>query len=246
MVKQDAKQAKALTALVRKLVNRFKPQEPPATDPIAQIVLSFLTWNASTRKAEDAYARLMSEFVDINELRVSGAEQIVEIIGEDYPEARPRIARLKEALHELFLREHALSTAALAAKTKKEQRAYLDTLPGMVPYVAAQVMLVSFSGHAIPVDEKLTLLLEREGCLEPGTAPAEAEAFLLKHIKAADALEAHLALQAWSDASRVTPPATPGAESPPPAKPGKPARARTARKKTTKKKTTKKKIAKKK
>ncbi len=242
MVKQDAKQAKTITSLVKKLISRFKPEEPPATDPIVQLVLSFLSWNASTRKAEDAYAKLMAEFVDINELRVSGTEQIVAIIGEDYPEARPRIARLKESLHEVFLREHALSSVNLSAKAKKDQRVYLDSLPGMTPYVAAQVMLVSFNGYAMPVDEKLVLLLEREGCLDEGMSPADVEAALLRQIKAAEALKAHLALQAWSDASRITPPATPGAHTPPPPSPAKPTRARTT-KKTSR---SKKKIAKKK
>jgi len=241
VVKQDAKQAKAITSLVKKLVTRFKPEEPPVTDPIVQVVLSFLNWNTSTRKAEDAYGKLMEEFVDINELRVSSIDQIVTIIGEDYPEARPRIARMREALHEIFLREHALSTATLAALNKKDQRAYLDTLPGMTPYVAAQVMLLSFNGYAMPVDEKLVLLLEREGCVDEGMSPAEVEAALLKQIKAAEALQAHLALQAWSDVSRITPPATTGAESTPPTKSS---RSRTNRKKSTRSK--KKKIAKKK
>ncbi|NBC10119.1 MAG: hypothetical protein GVY24_00090 [Planctomycetes bacterium] len=242
MVKQDAKQAKAINTLVQKLVSRFKPEEPPATDPIVQLVISFLSWNASTRKAEDAYGKLMSEFVDINELRVSSIDQIVTIIGEDYPEARPRVARMREALHEIFLREHALSTTTLAAKNKKDQRTYLDTLPGMTPYVAAQVMLLSFNGYAMPVDEKLVLLLEREGCVDEGLSPAEVEAALLRQIKAADALKAHLALQAWSDVSRITPPATTGAEATPP--PAKAPRSRNTKKKSTRSK--KKKIAKKK
>jgi len=208
VVKQDAKQAKALASLVKKLVTRFKPEEPPATDPVVQLVLSFLNWNTSTRKAEDAYDALLTEFVDINELRVSGIDQILDIIGHDYPEARPRIIRLKQALHEVFVREHALGFASALAQGKKEQRVYLDTLPGITPYVAAQVMLVSFNGHAMPVDEKLRMMLEREGCIDEGLTTADTEALLLRQVKAADALAAHMALQAWSDASRIVPPPT--------------------------------------
>ena len=59
MVKQDPAQAKAVSALIRKLVKRFKPEPPPATDPVVQLALSFLTWNTSTRKGEEAYDRLM-------------------------------------------------------------------------------------------------------------------------------------------------------------------------------------------
>jgi len=257
VVKQDPKQAKNLASLVKKLVTRFKPEEPPATDPVAQLVLSFLNWNTSTRKAEDAYDALLTEFVDINELRVSSVDQILDIIGEDYPEARPRIVRMKQSLHEVFVREHALSFASAQAQGKKEQRVYLDTLPGITPYVAAQVMLVSFNGHALPVDEKLLMLLEREGCIDAGLACADAEAVLLRQVKAADALRAHLALQAWSDASRLVPPPTSAQPvvtrvatpiEPKPAAPrktppaGKPtgAPSKVAKKTTTKKNTTKK------
>ncbi len=208
MVKQDAKQAKAITSLVNKLISRFKPEEPPATDPVVQLVLSFLNWNSSARKTEEAYAKLMTELVDINELRVSSVDQILSIIGDSYPEGHARVVRMKQALREVFMREHALSFASVQGKGKKDQRAYLDSLPGITPYVAAQVTLISFNGHAMPVDEKLAILLEREGCVVAGTPIPEIEAFLMKQVKASDALRAHAALQAWADTSRITPPET--------------------------------------
>ena len=144
---------------------------------------------------------------------------------------------MREALQEVFVREYAVAMKSIESKGKKEQRAYLDSMPGMVPYVAASVTLVSFGGHALPVDDKLVALLANEGVCEPDATPAEVESFLLRQVKAGDTLDAHLALQAWSDARKM---------------PSKVVKKKAAKKtptkkvakKTTKKKTTKKKVAK--
>ncbi len=49
-------------------------------------------------------------------------------------------------------------------------------------------------------------MLINEGCLDEGTTPAEAESYLTRQVKAGDALEAHLALQAWADKTKMPPP----------------------------------------
>ena len=108
----------------------------------------------------------------------------------------------------MYLREHDVQMHSIDGKGKKEQRAYLDSLYGMTPFAAAQVTLLSFGGHAMPVDEKLVMMLEREGALPENLDAAAAESFLLRQIKAGDALEAHLALQAWVDKSRAKFPPT--------------------------------------
>jgi hypothetical protein len=76
----------------------------------------------------------------------------------------------------------------------------------MPVYVTASVMLLSFGGHAMPVDSKLVTLLADEGVVSPDTDPPSVESLLLRQIKAGDGFDAHLVLQAWSDASRRTSP----------------------------------------
>jgi endonuclease III len=116
------------------------------------------------------------------------------------------VARLREALNEVYIREHAVSLESLAAKVKKDQRVYLETLPGIPVYVTASVMLLSYGGHAIPVDSKLATLLAEEGVVTPDSDSASTEAVLLRQVKAGDGFETHLVLQAWSDASRKASP----------------------------------------
>lgn len=210
-MKQDSQHAKHLAALLKRLKSQYSPEEPPPRDPTLQMVVSFLQWQASRKQAEKALERIMAVMVDVNDLRVSLEHEVLDALGEDYPLARERIARLREALNEVYVREHAVEMRSIAGKGKKEQRNYLDTLPGMVPYVAAEVMLLSFGGHAAPVDHKLVGLLVKEDVLEPGTEPDAAEGSLQRMIKADDGLQAHLLLQAWSDdKGKLEPAASPG------------------------------------
>ncbi len=225
--------ATKLNALLRKARAAAKGVEGPFDmDPASQLVLSFLNFNATRKQSERAYDALMESVVDLHELRVSHPHELVELIGENYPGAYDRVLRLREALHAVYQREHDVSLKTVAGKGKREQRQYFETLPGTPPYVAAQVLLFSFGAHAVPVDDKLCVLLIAEGVMDEAAAPADAESFLAKQIKAGDALDTHLALQAWADKRKA--PATP-----------KPATTRVAAKKTTKKKTTTKKAAKK-
>jgi endonuclease III len=197
--KQDPATAKNFTALLKKASAGYKTEEPPPRDPVSQLVVSFLQWGATRNQAEDAFAALMEKMIDLNDLRVSHPHEIEAVIGEGYPEAKQRVIRLRESLNEVYKREHDIQMTSVAGKGKKEQRAYLDSLPGITPYVAAQVTLLSFGGHAMPVDEKLRDLLIEEQCLEEGTDLFEAEAYLTRLVKAGDAIDAHLALQAWAD-----------------------------------------------
>lgn len=235
MTAKDNTNPKALAALLKKL----KPREgdAPERTPIEQMVLSFLHWETSRRQAEQAYERIMQQMVDVNDLRVSLEHEVLAVLGEDYPLALQRVSRMRESLNEVYKREHDINMTSIANKGKKEQRAYLDSLPGIPCYVAAQVMLLSFGGAAVPVDHKLVALLAREEIVEEGMDTDDVESFILKNIKADEALEVHQKLQAWADESRLTPQLTGPTPtgSPVHAAPDKPARKPT--KKTAKKTT---------
>ncbi|MCG8507615.1 MAG: hypothetical protein MI741_00155, partial [Rhodospirillales bacterium] len=100
---------------------------------------------------------------------------------------------------EVFVREHAVEMRSVADRGKKEQRAYVESLPGITPYVASQVNLLCFGIHAIPVDDKLIGLLVEQEVTEPGVSPAEVESAMLRQIKASDAADAYHLLQTWAD-----------------------------------------------
>ena len=200
MPKTDTAQGKTLNSLVKQLDGSHSPDEPPARDPVLQLVVAFLQWEATRKQAEDALGRIMEHMVDVNDLRVSFEQEVLELLGEDYPNAHERVARMREALNDIYVREYAVEMHSIADKGKKDQRAYLDSLAGVPPYVAAEVMLVAFGGHAMPVDQKLIERLAEEQIIdENDTDPQHVENVLLRLVRADEAMHVHLLLQAWAD-----------------------------------------------
>lgn len=191
---------KKFSAILKKLssaIDELEASEP--RDPISELVISFLEWDATTKQADAAYKRLMADLVDHNDLRISQPHEVIAAIGLRYPKAEERVMRMMETLQEVFVREHGMTLERLKEATKKQARAYLDSLPGITPYVSAKVTLFCFSGHAIPVDGPLTELLQKEGVVDEGATPGQVESLLERAVKAGVARSAYAALRAWSD-----------------------------------------------
>jgi len=256
LAKTDTKkQEKAFATVLKKAQSKWSGEEADELEPIAELVFSFLVWNATEKQADTAFGKIMARVVDLNELRVSLTNEVIEMIGVRYPDAQTRVIRMLQSMMEVYEREYDYKMGSLASKSKREQREYLDTLPGITPFVAARVALLAFGAHAMPVDDRLLVLLTKAGVFDPGTTPAEAESWLTRQVKAGDALDAYLALQEWADGQRVTLPNPPKKDvfvSEPVDEPAestgksKKSSKKKPSKKTTKKKTTKKRVAKKK
>lgn len=219
--------AKSLRSLVRTLKGSYEADASLAErSALEELVYAFLLWEAPSVKADAAYKRLVHQMVDMNELRVCRWSEVASIIGKTYPLVEERSQRLKASLHELYLREYAVTLDKCAALSKRDARKYLDTLEGMTPFVAARVVLTRLGGHAIPVDERLLGRLVAEEVVEPDFDCAKAEGVLERNIKADDALEMHLLLQAWCDDPASEPKKSrvkkPEAEEPASAKSSKP------------------------
>ena len=193
--------ARKLNPLLKKLRQAHQPVEPEPLPPLARLVMSYLEWNADTKQATEAYQRLMENCVDINDLRVTHAHVVARLLGPKYPLAEQRAERMRDALHAIFKAFHATSLDPLSVRGKKQVRSFLDALSGMVPYVAAQVTLLGYGGHAVPVDDVLAELLRQEEVVDPEATLGEIVAFMERHIRADNAHQTHLLLRAWADAA---------------------------------------------
>ena len=189
-----------LAHLLQEICEVHRAEPPTPQDPVTQLIAGFLQWNAPRRSAVAALGRICRAMVDHNELRVSHEHEIVALLGSNYPYAQERSARMREALQETFVREYAVSLDSLAERSKRDVRAYLASLPGITPYVTAYVTLVSFKGHAVPVDDRLAELLRSENVVGPNATLEQITSFLEHHIRANTTLQMHASLQDWVDA----------------------------------------------
>lgn len=227
--------AARLHALLAKARARHRaPEAPvapafPAEDPtVVELVRSFLVWEAGESFASRALASIQSSVVDLNELRVFLPDEIVSMLGSEDARAQERAERLRACLNEVYAREHDIRLSHLGEEGKRDVRAYLDTLDGMHPFVAARVSLLCFGAHAFPVDSRLRDALARARVVPAGQSPTDAGSWTERQIRAGEALASYRALEAMVDAQ--APRAPKAAKAPKrPAAPRKPAVARSSK-----------------
>ncbi len=173
------------------------PAAPEGDHLLWRLVFCFLAWEAPVSKACAAARKLHSAVIDYNEMRVCLPDEIAGMIGERYPRAIERAARLRSVLNELYRREHAVSLAKAANLGKREAREYLESLEGMPPFVAARMALVALGGHAFPLDERTHAALQEEGAVPPGLSLHDASGWLERQFRAGEALPAFLVMERW-------------------------------------------------
>lgn len=207
-MKNASQCAKRLSTLLKKIADAPVEQPEASQDPIEVLVYSFLLWESTQSKAAAAYKSIVESVVDFNDLRVCMPQEILEIIGPRYPRGLDRCQRIRAVLRDVYCREHAVNLDRLGSKNKRDVRKYLDSLEGIVPYVASRVMLIAFGAHAMPVDDQLRTQLIEAGAADTSAENAELSTWLERQIKASDAVTAHHALQAWVDEQATKPRST--------------------------------------
>jgi hypothetical protein len=193
--------AKALNALIKKLPKGDAEAPPPDRSPIEELVYSFLLWESSAQRADNAFKRCLANFVDLNDLRVSRPAEVHLALGKTYPRLEERTDRLQASLHEIYLREHEVSLDNAASMNKRDARKYLESLEGMVPFVAARVMLFNLGAHAVPLEQRLADKLADAEALDDADDLAKAQSILERQIKADDAIPSYLKLQSFSESA---------------------------------------------
>ncbi len=202
-----------LTTVLKRLLKEHSPAERLPEGALkgfesacALLVYSFLLWESTPKHAATGIKQLGDAIIDLNDMRVALPHEIVEITGMRDGIALERTERLRATLNDIFRREHLVTLARLDSISKREVRDYLDGLEGMPSFVSARVTLLGFGGHAIPLDARLQKLLTSEGVFRNGTPMDEAEHWLERQIRAADAVDIALLLEGWRNKDRQTTP----------------------------------------
>ena len=194
-MKNATKHADEFKSLLKKLLKEEKPQPIESRDALQALVRGAMSFDVTDAKAEDAMKAINREFVDLNELRVATDLEIQEMLGQRYPAIEKRVAMITQSLNNIFEREHTLSLDRLKTISKKDARQFLRDLPEMHPFVEAYVMLFSFDGGAVPIDDEILKYLVEQEIVEPETTLEETQKFVEHSIKADDSYDTYMALR---------------------------------------------------
>jgi endonuclease III len=170
-------------------------------------------------EAGSAMQRFAGYFVDWNDLRVSRAEEIVEVLGGDTPPARASASAIIRVLNSIFNEYNKVNLEALRKVGKRPARQALEKIDGISRFAVDYCMLTSLHGHAIPLTEKMTEYLKDNGLVGQDADEQQIEGFLTKQIPAKSGYEFYALLRRESEAarsSRKRKTATTGQETPEP------------------------------
>lgn len=189
----DAQRLDALLARLR--TDAPATPAPSSPDPVDLLVDSFLLWESTPDAAAKASKKLLGAFVDLNELRVARAPDIIAAIGARTPRVEERAALLRRTLNDIFSREHAVTLAPLTNRPKRDAKQYLASLDGCPQFVSSRVLVVALGAHGAPVDGVILARLTQHGVFTEPVDVDRAASLLERHIRAEDSLASHLALE---------------------------------------------------
>jgi endonuclease III len=183
------KDSKKYGAKVRKLYRELKRKYPKVEpveyeEPAEAIVYALISEKMNESATRLAVKKFHEHFVDLNDLRVSRAEEIVELLGEDTAAARDAVLALTRALMAIFEKYNTVSLESLKKIGKRPAKQILEKINGITPFVVNYCMLTALYGHAIPLTEQMYEYLREKELVHPEADDHEIEGFLTRLISA--------------------------------------------------------------
>jgi endonuclease-3 len=145
--------AAILTKTHKILKKYYQPVKPPAERNVLETVLyACCLQNAPYEKADEAFAKLQEMFFDWNEVRVTTATELAEVVGM-LPNPRNTAAQLKRCLQGVFETHYSFDLETLHKQNLGKAVKLLEEKYGMSPFGVGYVTQTVLGGHAIPLDE---------------------------------------------------------------------------------------------
>ncbi|HDZ69329.1 MAG TPA: hypothetical protein ENH43_02800 [Phycisphaerales bacterium] len=203
-MKDSKEYSRKIRELYRSLKRKYpKVQKVTYDDPVEAIVYAVVSENTSETAAQSAIKRIADNFVDLNDLRVSLTEEIVEMLGADTPLTRDTASALSRALGAVFVEYNTVSLEALKRIGKRPARQALEKIDGTSPFVVDYCMLTSLQGHAIPLTKKMIEYLRSNKMVHSTADEQQIEGFLARQISAENAYEFYALLRRQSESRRA-------------------------------------------
>lgn len=194
-MKNATKHADSLKSLAKKLIKEHKPEPRKDQDALWALVRGAMSYDVADSRVNDAIKVIEREFVDLNELRVATELEVQALLGQRYPAIEERVKLITAVMNAIFEKEHTLSLDRLKDISRRDARQFLRDLPEMNAFVEAYIMLMSFDGHCVPIDEQMLEHLIDEEIVEEGTGVEEAQKFVEHHLKPEDHHPFYVALR---------------------------------------------------
>jgi len=202
-MKNSQEYSKKIQRLHRSLSRKYPKVQKVIHDELMDaIVYAIISAELSKKATESAIKRFADYFVDLNDLRVSQTEEIVEMLGEDTPVTRTIASTITMVLRAVFNEYHKVSLEVLKKTGKRPARQILEKTEGTSRFVVDYCMLTSLQGHAIPLTKGMIEYLKSKELVYPDADEQRIGGFLAKQISAKKGYEFYALLRRESEARK--------------------------------------------
>ena len=202
-MKNSKEYSKKIQKLHRKLSRKYAKVQKVSYERVADaVVYAIVGAEFSEKAAESAIKRFAEYFVDWNDLRVSRAEELLEVLGDDAPAARNVASTIARVLQGVFNGYNEVSLEALKKVGKRPAKQALEKIDGISRFVVDYCMLTSLQGHAIPLTNKMIEYLKTNDLVDPEADEQQIAGFLAKQVSAKNGYEFYALLRRESEARR--------------------------------------------
>lgn len=202
-MKNSKEYAKKVHKLYRSLKRKYPKVEQAGYDePAEALAYALVSEDMDEAAAQAAINRFGDYFIDLNDLRVSRIEEIVEALGTDTPVTRNIASTLNRFLCAMFNKYNTVTLEPLKEMSKRPARQILEKMDGTSHFAVNYCTLTSLQGHAIPLTKKMIEYLRSNELVHPESDEQEIEGFLARQISAENAYEFYALLRCRSEARR--------------------------------------------
>jgi hypothetical protein len=202
-MKDSKEYAKKICKLHRQLKQKHAKPEPVFYDePLEALVYAITSEKMTMNATASALKRFDDYFVDLNDLRVSRPDEIVEGLGEDTDEAHATALTMTRTLNAVFNKYNIVSLAALKKIGKKPARQVLEKLDGITAFAVDYCLLTSLGAHTIPLTDRMIEYLKANELVHPDADEQQIKGFLARQVSADRGFQFYTWLRKESEARK--------------------------------------------
>ena len=203
-MKNSKDYSKKIQKLYRSLSRKYpKVQKVSHEKVIDAIIYAVISAEMSERMTDSVIKKLAGYFVDLNDLRVSRSEEIVEVLGKDNHVTMNIASTITMILNGIFNEYHKVSLEALKKIGKRPAKQALEKLDGTSRFVVDYCLLTALGGHAIPLTDKMIKYLRTSEFVNPDADEQQIGGFLAKQISAKKGYEFYTLLRHESESAKA-------------------------------------------
>jgi endonuclease III len=203
-MKNSKDYSKKIQKLYRSLIRKYpKVQKVSHEKVIDAMVYAVISAEMSVKQTDSVIRKFADYFVDWNDLRVSRAEEIVEVLGKDTSATMDIALTLTRVLNSIFNEYHKVSLESLKKIGKRPAKQALEKIDGVNRYMVEYCLLTALGGHAVPLTDRMIKYLRNNELVNPDADDQQIGGFLAKQISAKNGYEFYVLLRHDSESARV-------------------------------------------